>query len=245
MTGTGPMPKRTLGLWIAQAITGGAIALVALWLTISKTLGWKPVGLLKSALTHDQIPGSVRQSKIGKQMGWNKPGTMVVDFSMWNPTVSRGARATGIMGAIDTMMAGGKGWQGAEYGASQAASTFLQPAIGPLPRAVLVGVFGVQPYLTGMRDRRGSLGPQFFPAVPPRHAGLKSFAERGVAAVFGENAMWSQAGQAAGFMTPDENDPGGRYLRMIGDLALPGANPKPMNLYSKQQMLYQQRTGTK
>ena len=37
----------------------------------------------------------------------------------------------------------------------------------------------------------------------------------------------------------------GRWLRMITDLALPAANPKVMNLYSRQQMLYQQRTGTK
>jgi DNA polymerase-3 subunit beta len=240
-TGTGPLPKKTLGLWMASAITGGAIAMVATWLAVSKMAGWKPAGLLKSQV---RIPEHIRYSTLGHELGWDKNGTMIVDFSMWNPTVARGARALGILGAVDTMMAGGNWWQGTEYGASQAISTALQPAIGPIPRAALVGVFGVQPYLTGMRDRRGALSPQLFPAVPPRHAGLKSFAERGTAAAISANAMESQVGQATGFLSP-EQDPGGRWLKSLLDIAIPGANPKPLNLYSRQQMLYQQRTGTR
>lgn len=241
-SGTGPMPKKGIEMRIAQMVTGGAIALIGIWLAVSKMVGWKPVGLLKSEVN---IPQHVRQSAIGKQLGWDKRGTMVIDFTLFNALVARGARSMGLLAAVDTLMAGGKWWQAVEYGTTQAGSTLFQPAIGPVVRMALVGVFGVQPYLTAQRDRHGVLGPQFFPAVPTRHSGLQSFGERGLAAVLSANAMESQLGQASGFMGIDQNDKGSHYLQMISDLAWPGANPKAVNLYSRQQMLRQQRTGTK
>ncbi len=240
-TGTGPMPKKGWEMHLWQVLTGGAIALIGTWLAVSKMAGWKPVGLLKSEV---RIPDEQRHSALGKQLGWDKNGVMVVDFTMFSPLVARGARAMGLLAAVDTLMEGGSWWQAVEYGSTQAVSTIAQPAIGPVPRAALVGLFGVQPYLTAQRDRHGSAGPQFFPAVPPRDAGLKAFGERGVAAALGANAMESQIGQATGFLSP-LGDPGGRYLGMIADLALPNVNPKAVNLYSRQQMLYRQRTGTR
>lgn len=252
LTGTGPLRKPPAGAstaaqaaWRAKALlTGSAVTLIALWLITSKLAGMRRTGLLTSELPHDLMPDEVRNSKIGHQLGWDKPGALSMDFAAFNPMVARGLRSTGGLAAIDTMMHGGAWWQAIEYGAAQSLSTVTQPVMGPLPRAAWVGLTGTQPYLTAERDRRGGVGPQFFPAIPAKHSGLKSFGERAAAAALSANAMASQLGQATGFDSPTGQD-GGRYLEMVLNIAVPGINPKPVNEFSKNKMLYQQRSGTK
>lgn len=275
ISGTGPLrgaPKGSstatkIAYRVGALLTGSALTLVALWLTTSYLAGMRPTGLFTSELPKELIPPEVRNSKTGHQLGWDKPGALSIDFTVFNPMTSRGLRATGALAAIDTMMHGGTWWQAAEYGLAQSASTVTQPAVGPIMRSAWVGITGTQPYLTAGRDQRGSIGPQFFPAIPPRSSGIKSFGARAIQAAASTNAMESQLGQVTGFLspipdnTPSHFHPGmsakeialspfevvrdSRALEMILNIAAPGINPKPVNEFSKQKMLYQQRSGTK
>lgn len=275
ISGTGPLrgaPKGSstatkVAYRVGALLTGSALTIIAFWLTTSYLAGMRPTGLLTSEMPKGAISDEMRNSKLGHQLGWDKPGVISQDFAVFNPMMSRGLRATGALAAIDTMMHGGTWWQGAEYGLAQSASTVTQPAVGPIMRSAWVGITGTQPYLTAGRDQRGSIGPQFFPAIPPRSAGVKSFSARAIQAAASTNAMESQLGQVTGFLSPiPDNTPShfhsgmsakemalapfeavrdSRALEMILNIAAPGVNPKPVNEFSKQKMLYQQRSGTK
>ncbi len=228
---------------------GGAMVLLATWLFISKELGWKPNGLFTSELPHELIPDSVRHGKFGHQMGWDRPGSMTVDFlAMFNPILARGLRATGLLGTVNAMFAGASLGQALSAGSAQAVSTLAQPVIGPVGRAAFVGLTGRQPYLTGWSDRTGTSGMQFFPVTPTRSTPFATLAEHLAAAAISTNASESQMGQATGFLSPyaeHGSDHSWRILEGAANIAFPGISPKVVNDYARQQFYYQQRRGMK
>ncbi|HZT29729.1 MAG TPA: hypothetical protein VFA33_07600 [Bryobacteraceae bacterium] len=246
--GNGPMPKSGAGLRLWQQLTGGALGLLALWAVVYKEYTGKWPWKDKRAKLL-QIPANERdrRSALGKALWGQGSETGYLNFGFFNPLVLRGGRALGLPGAMETYALGGSPGQAAEAAQRDVINAFAHPALGPPARGAFVLATGQETYLTGLRDRQGRVGLQFFPAIPPRtKPGLPAIGERMRAAGRELNAFYGAVGSATGLLGEEAfNRKGNAYLRMVLDLSLPGLVGNASNPYKRAEMLRQQRTGTR
>ena len=255
--GTGPMPKKGFSMKAWQAITGGAVALLAIWaLTNKQITGKYPWEQKDSRLLQIRVPDNFRRSKTGQWLFGKGTEQRYISLAFFNPLVMRGARAMGIPGAYETKQLGGSAGQMTEASGRDFLNAIVQPAMGPVPRALFVGITGQEPYLTNLRDREGRLGPQFFPAIPPRTP-APAIGARAAAAIGEANALFKNLGESTGFIPPGYESPfkvhqkgvhppdGDDIMKMIIDLGAPGLIPVPSNAERKAGYLERQRAGMK
>jgi hypothetical protein len=89
------------------------------------------------------------------------------------------------------------------------------------------------------------VGPQFFPAIPPKTApGWKSIGNRALFATKELNSFYGALGENTGLIDP-VNDKGSAWLRMVTDLALPGALGNASSPFKRATILRSQRSGTR
>jgi hypothetical protein len=229
--GTGPMPKGGIGLRLWQQLTGGGAGLVALWaLSYKAYTGKWPWEDKRAKLLQIPVNDKDRHSAPGQAL-WGKDNkTGYINFSFFNPLVGRGARALGITGAANNAEQGGKWWQQLESAEKDMVNSYAHPFLGPLPRAAVVGLTGVEPYLTGLRDDRAQLSPQFYPSI---RGGGSSVPKRIGAAAAELNAFYGNVGAAVGGFNESRNDTSNKWARMIMDLAVPGLVGYAQNPYSQ------------
>lgn len=245
-SGAGPVPKKGIEFRIWQQLTGGGIALVALWAVVYQAYTGKWPWEDKRA-KFLQIPANEkdRRSRLGRALWGNGSEVGYLNFAFFNPLVNRGARALGIPGAFETKALGGTWGQAEEAAERDILNSFAHPAMGPVPRAAFVGIGRVEPYLTGFRDMRGRISPQFYPAVPPKTApGWKTIGNRALFAAKEVNAFYGSLGEATGLVAP-ENEKGNKALRGLLDLVLPGAVGNASNPTKRANIVRAQRTGTR
>ncbi len=244
-TGMGPMPKRGISLKLWQQLTGGAVATIALWMLVNKAVTGKyPQDDKKSKFLQIAAPPSFRHSDLGNALWGRGSDTGYVNFGFFNPLLQRGGRLMGVPGAFETHQLGGNAGQMTEAVQRDFLNALAQPGMGPIPRAAFVGLTGQEPYLTGLRDRTGRLGPQFFPAIPPRTK-APAIGARAAAAAGEVNAFYKKVGVATGMLPEGREDKANQWLRMITDLAAPGLVGAPSKPASKADYLRTQRTGTR
>lgn len=238
-TGAGPMPKSGPGLRIWQQLTGGGLGTVALWMLAHKAYTGKyPWEDKRSKLL--QIPANPghRSSKLGRALWGKGNDTGYINFGFFNPLAARGARALGIKGAADAAHLDGKWWQSLEAAQKDVANSFAHPFLGPIPRALFVGLTGDEPYLTGLRDDRARFEPQLLHEV--HGTAGKSVLERPLAAAKELNSFYGNVGAATGIGEPREHDTTNRWVRMTFDLALPGLVGQAQNPYVQRRSLIRQ-----
>lgn len=230
--GTGPMPAGGAGLRIAQQLSGGAVALVALWILLHEAYrGELPWHDHKSKLLSFRALPRDRYSRVGRMLWGDDAEDGYFGLAFFNPLVGRGARALGIAGAYDTAVAGGSAGQTAEAAFVGSVNAALHPVFGPPARAVFAGVFGKETTLTGLRDANSQPGPQFLPAVP---RGGSNFPHIGAA--FREmNSFYANVGAATGLrsLEPAFNEKGNHWLRVVTDLATPQLFGRPASPLGK------------
>lgn len=253
-TGRSPLPGGASAteqrIW--QQFTGGALATVALWMAAYKMLtGTDPAKDKRAKFLQIPVGGGghgwidqYRYSAAGRALWGSGPETGYLKFGFFNPLVGRGASAFGLPGAYETHQLGGSLGQSIEAAQRDMINAFAHPAMGPFPRAAFVGLFGAEPYVTGLRDRRGSLAPQFYPAIPPKTApGFASTGARMLAAGRELNAFYGNLGAATGLLAAESHDRGNWLARMAADLALPGLVGGATNPYRRGAFVRQQRAG--
>lgn len=238
-TGAGPMPKSGPGLRIWQQLTGGGLGTIALWMLAHKAYTGKyPWEDKRSKLL--QIPANPgdRASKLGRALWGKGNDTGYINFGFFNPLVARGARVLGIKGAYDMQHLDGKWWQDLEAAQKDVANSFAHPFLGPIPRALFVGLSGDEPYLTGLRDDRAKFEPQLLHEV--HGTAGKSVLERPLAAAKQLNSFYGNVGAATGLGEPREHDTSNHWARMAFDLALPGLVGQAQNPYLQRRSLIRQ-----
>jgi hypothetical protein len=260
-TGMGPIPiggGKGAALRAYRMLTTGAIAAVALWAIAYKAktgkLPWndKRARLFEIPVSHEE-----RYSKLGRARWGNGPETGYVQTTFWNPLVARGARALGIKDAVDTKLAGGTNWQALEAAQRGIMNSLSHPFMGPIPRALFVGLTGAEPHLTDLRNDRGQFSPQLMPAVknPGGNGGtlkrplaavrelnptLFDLGNAGVTSMehfFGNTAYHSGIGEKGG--------KGDEWFRMLTDYVLPGVLGEAQNPAKKTHFLKQQAAAAK
>jgi hypothetical protein len=250
-TGAGPQPKRGAGgrgLRILQAITGGAIGLVAWWLLAHKHYTGKwPWEDPHARFLQIRLNEEDRASKWAIALwGPVANGDAYVDFGFFSPLVKRGARALGITGVIDTKQAGGSFDQMADAALAGAVNAAVHPVFGPPASTAWIGVFGTAPYLTGIRDDRGKPVGRFLPAVEAQPPGAKGWLKQHVAApLIHMNGLFEDIAGATGLssgLIPYADEPGNHWLRMIIDLAAPQLFARPGDTLTHAEFLARQRS---
>ena len=255
-TGRGPMPEGGMkgeALRAYRMLTMGAIGAVALWIMAQKAYTGKfPWEDKRSRLFEIPVNPEDRYSKLGRMRWGNGPETGYINTTFFNPLLMRGARATGIKGAADTLMEGGQAWQAWEAAERDILNTWSHPFMGPIPRAAFVGLTGDEPYLTSLRDDRARYAPQLMPAVKNPH-GAAGTGKRALAAARELNPTLFDVGNA-GVTTlehfygdPSWNsglghstDKGDEWFQMVTNLALPNVmanaqNPAKQSMYLHRQ----------
>jgi N12 class adenine-specific DNA methylase len=240
-TGQGPMPKSGASLRIWQQLTGGAVGLVALWALAQKEYTGKwPWQDKRSKLLQIPINPEDRHSALGQQLWGKGPEVGYVNFTMFNPLVGRGSRALGIKGAVDKGIEGGTWWQMLEAAQRDMMNAYAHPWLGPIPRAVFVGLTGDEPYVTSLRDDRAKFNPQLMPAVRNPGEGA-SILKRAGAAAKELNSFYGNVAANTGFGEPAAaHDTTNHWTRMVADLSLPGTvgngqNPGKQAAYTRRQ----------
>lgn len=243
-TGQSPIPGGATISNTVWRLTAGALGTLALWVAAYKAMTGKyPWDDKKAKLLQIPVPSQYRHTKVGDML-WGKTGdTGYINFGFFNPLVMRGARAMGIPGAFETRQLRGSVGQQIEAAQTDMMNAFAQPALGPVPKAAFAGAFGKEPYILGLRDRYGSLEPQFFSAIPKKTK-PPAIAARAGAALGQLNSFYSKVGVATGILPEGREDKGNQWLRMITDMTMPGLIGSPGNP-GKADILKQQRSGTR
>ena len=238
-TGQSPTPEGGAGI-LAWKLLAGGIGTVALWALAQKAYTGKwPWEDKRSKFLQIPINPVDRHSKLGKELWGKGPETGYVNFTFFNPLVGRGARALGIKGAADEAMEGGTWWQDLEAAQRDMMNSYAHPWLGPIPRAVFVGLTGDEPYLTNLRDDRARFAPQLMPAVRNPGEG-NSLLKRGRAAAGELNSFFANVGANSGLGETNKRDTTDHWMRMAADLALPGLvangqNPAKQAAYVRRQ----------
>lgn len=248
-TGAGPMPKQGFGLRFWQQLTGGAIGALALWaITYHAMTGKWPWIDKRSKLFQIPVGGGngpvdpFRRTKVGKALWGDGPEVGYINFGFFNPLTMRGARAMGIPGFYETRVLHGSYGQSVEAGERDMLNAYLHPALGPVPRALFVGLTGEEPYVTSLRERTGAVGMGFYPAIPPKtKPGIPTHAAKALAALREMNAFWGAIGENTGFLGDDKGKKGNQWVRMAMDLTMPGLVANASNPYKRFNAVQQQK----
>jgi hypothetical protein len=183
-------------------------------------------------------------------MGGNKGDVYVNVLGYTSPLLARGLRATGAAGAWDTKRAGGSTDQVLDAALTGAVNSALSPVAGPPAKFAFLGLFGVEPYFTGIKNAEGSLGPTFFPAVRPQKPGLAGFLKQHtLPPLISMNSLFANVGAATGFthglMREDLGGSKGWSAagRVAFNLLAPQLVDKPVKPGAHRGYLAQQRRG--
>jgi hypothetical protein len=247
-TGTGPMPKSGAGWRALQMITTGAIGTIALWALLHKAYRGKwPWEEKDSKLLRIKAKPQDRDSKIGRMLWGNNRSEGSINLTWFSPLVGRGARALGLEGVYDTRMAHGSADQQMEAALAGAINAALSPAVGPPAKMAWLGLTGTEPYVTGLKDDRGRMAPQFFPAVKPQKPGAAGFLKQHVVApIINLNSLFANVAAATGLskgIMRDESPSANKWLRMVVDMAAPQLVDRPVRPGARREYLYRQRQG--
>lgn len=239
-TNTGPkLGQRSAGAQVAHMLTKGAVGTVSLWaLTYRSYTGKWPWQDPRSKLMQIPVNSGDRYSKVGKMMWGTGPEQGYLNFGFFNPLIGRGARALGVSGAYEAHVLGGTKEQMADAAERDVINSFSHPIMGPIAKALFTGATGNEPYLTGLRDDRGKMAPQFWNVT---HSG--GVAARAGAAGKELNSFYGNLGAATGMLSAEREVKGNQWLRMAVDLALPGAIGRPSDPYKKQAFVEKQARG--
>ena len=266
MAGTGPQKGGTLESKISWWLTSSALIALAAWIVAHKLLTGNYLDK-RSKFMKIPVGGghgfidSFRHSKLGNMFWGTGSNIGYLDFGFFdNPLVERGARAMGIPGAFEAKMAGGNLGQMSEAAQKDILNSFAHPVMGPAARALFVGLLGVEPYLTDLRERTGAWKPQLYPAIPVKtKQGLPAAGARAWAATRELNNFFADSadhlGEFTGFSSAPKYDIWGRPVNPQGrgnwavqagtNLVAPGLVGLPSNPYAKATVLRQQRAGTR
>lgn len=239
-TNSGPkLGQRSAAAQVAHMLTKGAVGTVSLWaLTYKSYTGKWPWEDSRSKLLQIPVNSKDRYSKVGKMMWGTGPEQGYLNFGFFNPLIGRGARALGVSGAYESHVLGGSKEQMADAAERDALNSFTHPIMGPVAKALFTGATGNEPYLTGLRDDRGKMAPQLWNVT---HSG--GVAARAGAAMKELNSFYGNLGAATGMLSTEREVKGNQWLRMVVDLAMPGAVGKPSDPYRKQQFVEKQKRG--
>jgi hypothetical protein len=150
-----------------------------------------------------------RYSKPGVWFWGNGPETGYVNPYMFDPLFMRGARALGIPAFYENKVLGGTTGQAFESAQRESMNTLAHPFLGPEPRAAAAAAFGIEAYLTSLRDRSGEFKPSFMPAIPTKtEPGLPTVGRRALAATLELNAFSQALGDVAGVHGEQKEDTG-------------------------------------
>jgi hypothetical protein len=247
-TGGGPMPKGGAGLRIVQALTGGALGLIAIWILTHKAYSGKYPWEEKAPLLGIILRPEDRNSALGQALfGPPSSGRGVINLGWGSPLVSRGARFFGVQGAWNTSMKGGNWGQALESGIAGAVNAATGPAAGPPARALTVGIFGVDPSVVSFRDRAGEFKPQFYSVLKKQAPGWPTVQAHALGSLMTMNGFMKNLGVATGLadgVLRESDDPGNRWLKMVTDLAAPQLIGRPDKLEAAEKSLEQQRRAT-
>lgn len=243
ITGMGPMPKPGVEMRAWQQFTGGLAVMLIIWALVNQAMTGKyPWDDKDSKLMQIKVPNQFRHSNLGNAL-WGKGSTPgYVNLGFFNPLPMRGARLLGLPGAYETHQLHGSTGQMVEAAQRDFLNAITQPGMGPVPRALFVGLTGNEAYLTGLRDRGGKLSPQFFPAIPPRTP-APALGRRAAAAAGELNAFYKNVGIATGMLPEGRDLKANQWLKMVTDLAAPGLFAPPSNQRAKAEFLQSQRAG--
>jgi len=241
------LPEGHPALRVAQALSGGATGTVLTWVGAYKAYTGKwPWQDPRAKLLQVPLNDNDRQSKVAQLL--YGPGNKTAYISLdWGSHVAGGARALGLAKAFEINQEGGTVGQSIEAGAAQSLSTMVQPGVsGPMTHDVSTALLGVAPYLTGFRDPiTGRPSPQFFETAQKKEPGLPQIAENLTEAVIGTNSFIGSLGGVLDFGERGKQDEqlttGGRGLKLLLNLALPGLIKAQMDLEKRQQSLQRQQ----
>lgn len=256
------VPKTAVQVRMANAFTGGALFMLAIWAWLYKEARGKyPWNDPLAKLMAIPVTGKFRHSKIGIAFWGPGPEPGYINLGFFNPLINRGGRAMGIPGAFEAHVLHGNAGQIEEAALKDMLNAFAQPFEGPSFKAAFVGLTGQEPYITGLRDRQGNVGPQLFPMIPkgtkpglPQHFTKKAFADstdvqKAIAAAREINSFYGAGieglGQSTGFIGQDQGKKGNHFVRMMTDYAFPGLVGNATNPFARQEILRQQRSGTR
>ncbi len=242
--GTGPQFKDRP--WIYRVAFGDALKGVITWALINKayTGDW-PWNQKDSKLLKVKLKPEHRNSMVGRMLGGDpKNGDVYVDIGLSSPLVGRGARQLGLQGAYDTKVAGGSADQVAEAALVNVINSAVSPVMGPPAKMAFLGITGSEPFLTGIKNDRGQLGPQFFPAVNPQKPGMEGFLKQHVVPPLLEmNSLATGLAEATGFAHGIMRGSGGGMTptRFGANFVIPNIVPAPTHPANKAKFLANQR----
>jgi hypothetical protein len=217
--GTGPMPGNRFEYRVAQQLSGGMVGFVAVWALANRAMtGQWPWDDQKSKFGQLPIPDSVRRSAGGKALFGPGTDTGYVNLALFNPILTRGARALGLSGAYNERAIGGDTSRMIESAIKDMGNSVIEPATtGPIVKAGTILATGNEPYVTSVNPFR------MMPATDPKKHGAAMLAERGKEAVLNMNNFFQNLGAATGFghRADEIATKGDRWLKMVTAIALP------------------------
>lgn len=240
--GGGPMPKaapwtgkleplngvfpRGAAMRLGAMMGAGALGLLALWILGEKALTGKfPWQNRNSRFLMTPVPPTFRNSPVGRAIWGNKPRDGYINWAFFSPLPSRGGRALGIAGGYNTAIAGGTFGQILEGAEKDIMNSSLHPlASGPAFKAGFVLATGMDPYISGLRDRQtGERTVKFMPAIAKLPAGVPTIAARLGEAMLNVNSFYQNGAAAFGLgeKSARQEDQGDRWLRSITDVVAP------------------------
>jgi hypothetical protein len=238
--------SRRVGFKISQQLTGGMIGLVATWVLLHKQMTGKwPWQDSKSRLLTLPLPKAIRRNKIIEALYGKGDNTVYFGMGYFNPIGFRGAGGLGLRAGYDTSKMGGSKGQVQEAMLTAAMNAAASPlASGPGFRAAFSAATLDEPYATGLRDPiTGKPSIQLMGEVQHVKPGLSGQLEaRAGAAASDVNASFSSVAGVFGYGNKarqmEKLTTGGRWLKIIADLAFPRAvmgEPDPVSMFDKLQ----------
>jgi hypothetical protein len=255
IAGTAPIPAGRPGLRLALLINSAVgVAVIAAYAHKQLNGSWpwedKAGRLGEVAVRREHLTSQVAK-KLYRQLYGNEP-VGYLKMNWFNPLAMRGLRETGIKGAADTAMAGGRWWQDFEEGAKGVLNAAMQPFIGPVPRTALVGLTGHEPSFMDLYGKDGQFHPELYQPKAERNKGGNKWARRAAATAEEMNSsLGGMVGDSGQGLFPElfgkpKNDEENEWVRMAFDLGTPGlvgsaANPTKKAAFLRRQAAAEKR----
>lgn len=134
--------------------------------------------------------------------------------------------------------------QAVEAGVAGTMNAIAHPFLGPPTKVAAAAAFGVEPYMTGLRDDRGRFGPQFgISSVKKQPFGWPTVKARAAATAYALNNFYGDLASATGLASGvlREEHRGNPWLRMVVDMAAPGLAGNASNPFKRAEFLKRQR----
>jgi hypothetical protein len=237
-----PLPKRA-AYRLANLLTGGALGLIAFWMLAYRAYRGKwPHQDPDSQFLKVPLSDHDAATPLARALFGSGPGPHQVNFAFYSPGVTRGPIFTTVRDAYDLGRAGATSGQMAEHMEADALNQLGHPVTSSPLLQGIAAFYGVEPSLSGLRDKQGNFGPQLYRAFGDKPAqGEDTLKERTLEGLLGINGFARTIAATQGIgkgrkqqqAEPDRN----AILKMVVDLAAPRLLAGPASQQKTQEQL--------